>query len=91
MMMNYPFVGDLEAMIAVEDALVAERGTGSIWIYKPACNNRGRGIQVQKYKCTVRYTPLVVHLIDGILRLLFCLGISRERVVARNLLWRRYW
>jgi hypothetical protein len=40
------YAEDVEAAIAVEESLVASTGKGCMWIYKPSCNNRGRGIQV---------------------------------------------
>lgn len=37
---------DVSALLAAECKLVDENGKGGVWIYKPSCNNRGRGIKV---------------------------------------------
>jgi hypothetical protein len=37
---------DVAACIEEEEKLEQETGRGAVWIYKPSCNNRGRGIRV---------------------------------------------
>ena len=38
---------DCDAALEAEDGVVAEKGKGATWIYKPASSNRGRGITVR--------------------------------------------
>ena len=37
---------DCSALLAAEERSIAESGRGATWIFKPAANNRGRGIRV---------------------------------------------
>lgn len=47
-LLNQP--SEVTELMSLEEAAVTEGREGNIWIYKPACNNRGRGIQVFKGK-----------------------------------------